>query len=61
MPILLNKHPVFLAIDSTSYRNSLNLLNIVFMVRSDEPHSQIVAIFVSDKKIIPVVDLIFEL
>ncbi|CAG8509683.1 13176_t:CDS:2, partial [Racocetra fulgida] len=60
MPILLNKYPDFLAVDSTGRRNSLNFLNTAFMVRSNEPRGRIVAIFVSDKETISVVDLMFE-
>ncbi|CAG8712272.1 16228_t:CDS:2, partial [Dentiscutata heterogama] len=61
MSILLTKYPDFLALDSTGHRNSLNFLNTTFMVRLDEPHGRIIAIFVSNKKMTAVVDLIFEL
>ena len=61
MPELLSKYPDFLALDSTSRRNGLNFPNTAFMVRSDEPRGRIVATFISDKKTILVVDLMFEL
>lgn len=60
MPKLLYKYPDFLALDSTSRRNSLNFSNTVFMVRSDEPRGRVLATFVSDKETIPVIDLMFE-
>ncbi|CAG8538671.1 23013_t:CDS:2, partial [Cetraspora pellucida] len=47
MPVLLTKYLDFLAVDSTGCRNSLNFLNTAFIVRSDEPCSQVVATFES--------------
>ncbi|CAG8696224.1 13649_t:CDS:2, partial [Dentiscutata heterogama] len=60
MPILLTKYPDLLALDSTGCHNSLNFPNTAFMVRSDKPHGRVIAIFISDKKTILVVDLMFE-
>ncbi|RIB13245.1 hypothetical protein C2G38_2198395 [Gigaspora rosea] len=60
MPTLLTKYPDFLAMDSTGRRNSLNFPNTAFMIRSDEPRGQIIATFISDKKTIPVINLMFE-
>ncbi|CAG8672888.1 1920_t:CDS:2, partial [Ambispora gerdemannii] len=57
---LLSKYPDFLAVDSTNRRNSLNFPNTAFMIRLDESRGQIVATFISNKEIIPVVSLMFE-
>ncbi|CAG8692948.1 1324_t:CDS:2, partial [Dentiscutata heterogama] len=53
-------YPDFLALDFTGCRNSLNFPNMAFMIRSDEPRGQIVATFVSNKEMIPVVNLMFD-
>ncbi|RIB01586.1 hypothetical protein C2G38_2230372 [Gigaspora rosea] len=60
MPALLTKYPDLLAVDYTGRHNSLNFPNTAFMVRTDEPHGQIVATFVGNKETIPVIDFMFE-
>ncbi|CAG8766308.1 6218_t:CDS:2, partial [Racocetra persica] len=60
MPMLLTKYLDLFAIDSTGSHNCLNFLNTAFIVRSDKPHSQIIATFISDRETIPVIGHMFE-